>query len=220
MHDHDDLAKYYYLDLAAAYVRGSRADAPVLSDLELVRHGLSVGLRLHRFKRTTELPRIRRVLGILRGMHPDNVLDVGSGRGVFLWPLLDAFPKTPVTAIDRLDHRIDEIQMVIDGGVDRLRATVGDVTDLDFPDDSFDVTTILEVLEHLPKPGHAVEELIRVTRRCIVVSVPSKPDENPEHLHLFDESALRELFSDKRVNAVRCEHVLNHLVAVIPLAKS
>jgi hypothetical protein len=32
------------------------------------------------------LPRVRKVLGVLRGVHPANLLDVGSGRGAFLWP--------------------------------------------------------------------------------------------------------------------------------------
>ena len=38
-------------------------------------------LRLHRFKRTAGLPRVRRVLGALKGFAPETLLDVGSGRG-------------------------------------------------------------------------------------------------------------------------------------------
>lgn len=44
------------------------------------------------FKRTAALPRVRKVLGILHGLGPESVLDVGSGRGVFLCPLLDGIP--------------------------------------------------------------------------------------------------------------------------------
>ena len=40
-------------------------------------------LRLHRFKRTMELPRVRKVLGILNGLQPRDLLDIGSGRGAF-----------------------------------------------------------------------------------------------------------------------------------------
>ena len=51
--------------------------------------------KLHKFKRIDELPRVRRVIGMLRGaLRPTSLLDVGSGRGAFLWPLLDAFPRS------------------------------------------------------------------------------------------------------------------------------
>jgi len=102
----DDLPARYHLDPAAAFVRGKLADAPDLPPADLVRHGLKAGLRLHKFKRTSGLPRVRRVLGVLRGLAPADLLDVGSGRGVFLWPLLDAFPELRVTAIDRNPQRV------------------------------------------------------------------------------------------------------------------
>src|SRR5687768_8078680 len=83
----------YFTRLAAAYVRGKLGrDAPRVSHDELIAAGLAGGLRLHKFKRSTELPRVRKVLGLLRGLSPASLLDVGSGRGTFLWPLLDAFP--------------------------------------------------------------------------------------------------------------------------------
>ncbi|HKB05161.1 MAG TPA: hypothetical protein VKD90_23250 [Gemmataceae bacterium] len=77
---------HYFLDLAAAFVRGRLPDAPDLPPAELVEYGRTQGLRVHKFKRATELPRVRRVLGILRGIGPAEVLDIGSGRGTFLWP--------------------------------------------------------------------------------------------------------------------------------------
>ena len=46
-----------------------------------------------------------RVLGTLRGIAPTHLLDIGTGRGVFLWPLLDAFPSLMVTAVERDDVR-------------------------------------------------------------------------------------------------------------------
>ena len=88
----------FYLDLAAAYVRGARPDAPDLPPAELVRFGHEAGLRLHRFKRTAGLPRVRRVLGILpydrRFLRP---LGAGliAGTVALLLPLagLDPLPR-------------------------------------------------------------------------------------------------------------------------------
>src|SRR4051812_29428809 len=89
----------YHLELAAAFVRGR---LPHLTGPpgELIAEGLARGLRLHKFKRDSELPRVRAVLGAQRGIAPETLLDVGSGRGTFLWPMLAAMPDLDVTAVD------------------------------------------------------------------------------------------------------------------------
>ena len=81
----------YFTDLATAFVRGRLGDPAATID-----DGRKAGLRLHKFKRNTELPRVKRVLGMLRGLAPESLLDLGSGRGTFLWPLLASFPHLPV----------------------------------------------------------------------------------------------------------------------------
>jgi hypothetical protein len=210
----DDLASRYYLDLACAFIRGKLPDAPVLASADLFRHGESAGLRLHKFKRSSILPRVRRVFGVLHNLAPEHLLDVGSGRGVFLWPLLDTFPSLRVTCIDQREDRVADLQAVSAGGVGRLDATVMDATRLDFPDDHFDGVTLLEVLEHIPEPQLAVAEAVRVARRFVAVSVPSKPDDNPEHIHLFDGQSFTALFREAGISRISIDHVLNHIVAL------
>ena len=227
----------YYSRLAAAYVRGKLAGTPVagaqralfaapLDTLAttdfaaLIQLGLEAGLRLHRFKRTMELPRVRKVLGILKGLQPSSLLDIGSGRGAFLWPLLDAFPDLPITALDLLDHRVADILAVRDGGVSTVMAVRGDATRLPFADASFEVVTMLEVLEHIPDTRRALAAVCRVASRFVVLSVPSKPDNNPEHIHLFDQRTLAELLSDYGMTHLHVEYVLNHLIVVARSASS
>jgi ubiquinone/menaquinone biosynthesis C-methylase UbiE len=212
-----DLATRYYTALAAAYVRGTLPGAPDLAPAELVRFGLRAGLRLRRFQRAAALPRVRKVLGLLRGLGPADLLDVGSGRGVSLWPLLDAFPGLPVLAIDTVPRRVEALGAVAAGGVPSLRAARMDVTRLALPDRSADGVTCLDVLESLPEPGPAVAEVVRVARRFVLVSVPSRPDDDPAHLHLFSPDALRDLFAEAGVTRVRFDFVLNHLVALAML---
>jgi 2-polyprenyl-3-methyl-5-hydroxy-6-metoxy-1,4-benzoquinol methylase len=208
------LAERYYLDFAAAFVRGKLPGAPRLSPAELMQFGLQAGLRLHKFKRSSELPRVRCVLGMLRGLAPHELLDLGSGRGVFLWPLLDAFPHLPVAALDRNPRRAEDLHAVRRGGIERLTALTGDVCHLPFADKSMDAVTCLEVLEHLPQPEWAAAEAVRVARRFLIVSVPSKADDNPEHIQLFTRARLAALLRAAGVRRIHFEGVLNHLVAL------
>jgi ubiquinone/menaquinone biosynthesis C-methylase UbiE len=210
-----DLGRRFYLEPAAAFVRHALPGAPAVPPAELVRLGLHAGLRLHRFKRTADLPRVRKVLGILRGLGPESVLDVGSGRGVFLWPLLDAFPSLPVIALDHSGNRVAHLRAVAAGGVSRLQPLLADVHRLELADKSVDVVTFLEVLEHLEKPAVALAEVLRVASRFVVLSVPSKEDDNPEHIHLFTRSSLEQLLHAAGAARVTFDGVLNHLIAVV-----
>jgi ubiquinone/menaquinone biosynthesis C-methylase UbiE len=225
-----DTQQDYYSLLAAAYARGKLRStlagefpelfAPDLEELseDEIRQLLALAhqheLRLHRFKRTMELPRVRKVLGVLRGLQPASLLDIGTGRGVFLWPLLDAFPALPVTCVDCLEYRVADLQAVRAGGVSHLEAIHADVTALPFPENSFDVVTMLEVLEHIPDTRRALAEVCRVARHFVLFSVPSKADDNPEHIHLFNQEQLRVLLGEQGIGRVRFDYVLNHLIVV------
>lgn len=227
----------YFLKFAAAFVRGKalQGEIPPLSgslaarDLDglgdddcsvIFEHGLAHDLRLHKFKRTMGLARVQRVLGALRGIAPGDLLDIGSGRGAFLWPLLDAFPDLAVTACDRQERRAQDIAAVNLGGVNRLSAMHGDATALEFADRQFDVVTMLEVLEHIDDCRQALAEVVRVARRAVVISVPSHEDDNPEHIHLFDPRRLRTMLADVGVTQVSFDYVPGHIVAVATIGLS
>ena len=204
---------HYYQPLAAAFVRGKLGEMPGLSESETILAGLGAGLRLHKFKRNDGLLRVRAVLGVLRGLSPANLLDIGSGRGTFLWPLLDAFPSLPVTAVDMAERRVADIAAVRAGGIERLSTIRTDAAALGFAADSADVVTLLEVLEHLNRPESAAREAVRVARRFVVASVPSKEDSNPEHIRLFNKTSLSELFRAVGARSVSVAFVLNHMIA-------
>jgi len=201
--------------LAAAYVRGLLPDLePGLSDAALISRGRAAGLKLHRFKRSMELPRVRAVIGVLKALEPSSVLDIGTGRGVFLWPLLESFPELSVTAVEPDARRRGHLEAVRRGGFDRLTVLGADASRLDLPDRSFDVVTALEVLEHQHDPGPMASEAVRLARRFVIASVPSKPDDNPEHVRLFTRASLEALFKRAGAANVRIDYVLNHIVAV------
>ncbi len=215
--DNQWTAERWHLSPAVAYVRGHlglRADEP---DAAVLDAAVRAGLRLYRFKRKPLLPRVSKVLGALKGIQPAELLDIGSGRGAFLWPLLDQFPSMPVTVIDQDEIRATQLECVRSGGISRLDAYQMDATCMDFDSKSFDVVTALEVLEHIPSCREAVAECVRVARRFVLVSVPSKPDDNPQHINLFTSASLAEILQQTGATRVAISYVPNHMIAVATL---
>jgi len=200
----------YFTELAGAFVRGRlRNQSATLED------GLQSGLRLHKFKADTQLPRVQRILGILHGMTPQRLLDVGSGRGTFLWPLLESFPELAVTAIDVSPQRAADLAAVRRGGITRLTVAQMSAEQMGFGPKSFDVVTMLEVLEHMLSPQAALRCAVSVARCFVLMSVPSVPDDNPEHLRLFTPEQLRDMAKDAGAVRTTIEHVLNHRIVII-----
>jgi len=128
-----------------------------------------------------------------------SVLDIGARDGHFSRLLTDYFEE--VTALD-LEKPAFEFP--------RVKTVAGDITQLQFSDDSFDCVFCAEVLEHIPALEQACRELVRVARHEIVIGVPYRQDTrvgrttcsqcgkvNPPwaHVNTFDEAKLRKLFS-------------------------
>jgi ubiquinone/menaquinone biosynthesis C-methylase UbiE len=96
-------------------------------------------------------------------------LEVGCGEGVIA---------------DRLHHRFGEV-VALDLPDAGLRADWrryhgprflhASAHQLPFTDDQFDVVVAAEVLEHLPDPVKGLQEMARVGRRHLVLSVPREP---------------------------------------------
>lgn len=220
----NELADKYFIHLAAAFVRGKGAAANFTNEtlpdrvdeealIGIIQKGLNSGLRLHKFKKTMGLQRVSRVLGVLRGLQPESLLDVGSGRGAFLWPLLNEFPQLNVTCIDLLQDRVEDILAVRRGGVQNLQAEIMSAEKIEYDPESFDVVTMLEVLEHMPRPEAAIQEGLRVARRAVIITVPSREDDNPEHIHLLGKNELEKITAHLNCRT-NFHYVLNHLMMV------
>lgn len=221
----------YFDKFAAAFVRGKLGKYHTSQPLpefctlpleqlsepqieKLLGLGKETGLQFHKFKRTIGLPRVHKVLGILEGLRPVNLLDIGTGRGVFLWPMLNEFPLLPVTCIDILDKSVSDLQALRQGGLNQLTVIKMDTAQMAFKNDSFDVITMLEVLEHVQEPKNAISEICRVARRFVILTAPSKEDNNPEHIHLFNGSLLENMLMINGVKSVKFDYVLNHMIAL------
>lgn len=187
----------------------TEADAQALID-----YGTAHEIKLYHFKSKEDLPRVRAVLGVLYGIQPQNLLDVGSGRGVFLFPFMREFPDVPVTSVDILPHRVEMLKTVAAGGMTKLQAYNENICAWEAPDGCFDVVTMLEVLEHIPDADAAVRNAVRMAGRFVIVSVPSHPDSNPEHIHLFTKDMLTEMFTSAGCKKLNFGGVNGHMILV------
>lgn len=181
---------------------------------EIIDYGKKTGLKMYRFKEKEDLPRVKAVIGFLKAIYPQSLLDVGSGRGVFLFPFMREFPETPVTSLDILPHRVEFLNAIHDGGVSRLTALNEDICTWNICESSYDVVTMLEVLEHIPEVEKAVNNAVRIAKRYIVVSVPSKPDNNPEHIHLLTKDKLTDMLTRAGAKKLHFSGVNGHLLMI------
>lgn len=100
-------------------------------------------------------------------------LDIGCGEGQMLDDLRARGSVGSITAVDLDMQRLSRAR-----NRNPKAVYVGsDVNLLPFPDGAFDYVLAAEVLEHLPDPGRAMRELMRVTKTGakLVATVPHEP---------------------------------------------
>jgi ubiquinone/menaquinone biosynthesis C-methylase UbiE len=214
----------YYLPLLIAFVRGSLKSQCIdnqlftkniqdLSESEievLLTYAQQHDLKTYNFKQNRDLPRVAKIMSWLRAVRPQSLLDIGTGRGAFLYPFLSEFTDCQVLSIDILAHRLQELEAIVQGGLPNLKVQKADIQSVDWPDASFEAITALEVIEHIPDTEQVIKQLYRLAQKHIFISVPSKPDDNPEHIHLFDEARFKELFAPYPNVSLKFEQVQNH----------
>lgn len=101
---------------------------------------------------------------------PRRILEVGVGEGEIYERLRERYPDADVAAIDLPDD-----DLAREWQRRGIPATFADATSLPFGDDHFDLVLAIEVLEHVPGPSRALDEIARVATGDVVVSVPREP---------------------------------------------
>lgn len=110
---------------------------------------------------------LREILDMTEG----KILDVGAGEGdayTFLSPEITGRGIVAVEPNTAYFERMTKIAPTVE-------QIEGSIYRLPFEDNSFDTVMCLEVLEHLTEPDKGLQELVRVCRRWLVLSVPREP---------------------------------------------
>jgi SAM-dependent methyltransferase len=97
-----------------------------------------------------------------------NLLDVGCGEGYWLRHLSER-THLDLSGVDISPVKLRKAREILDG---KANLSVADAVSLPYETRQFEQVTALEVLEHLPKWRKCLEELLRVSSKRIVISVP------------------------------------------------
>jgi 2-polyprenyl-3-methyl-5-hydroxy-6-metoxy-1,4-benzoquinol methylase len=104
---------------------------------------------------------------------PSSILDVGCGEGVLVHGWAQRLPGARLVGIDLQEESIQA------GWAQRqapnLEYRVMEASSLPFADGEFELASAIEVLEHVPDPGHTLVEMARCAQRHLLVSVPREP---------------------------------------------
>ena len=158
-------------------------------------------------KCSREQERIRNLVDIMpKGF--STLLDVGARNGYISSQLTPYFRS--ITVLDLKKPELNKENII---------CVRGDVTHLEFMDNSFDVILCSEVLEHIPPEllSKACEEMTRVSKHFVITGTPYKQDVrlgrticlsckriNPPwgHLNSFDENKLKKLFEPLTLRSI------------------
>jgi SAM-dependent methyltransferase len=125
-------------------------------------------------------------------------IDLGSGTG-YGTHSLSKFAKN-ILGVDISEEAVAHATWCYDAS--NLRYEVGDVTNLSYPDESFEAAISFEVIEHLGRPEDLVKEALRLLKAdgVFVVSTPDKQTYsndrnhvNPHHLKEMYPLEFREI---------------------------
>ncbi len=135
---------------------------------------VAVGVSIWRFSRRGKFEVWARLLTELMLRGDERVLDLGCGRGAVLLAAAKLVPRGSVVGVDiwRPDQTGNSMQATLanadaEGVADRVELHTRDMTDLQFPDGSFDLVVSSLAIHNLPGNDarrSAIDEAVRVLR--------------------------------------------------------
>lgn len=147
---------------------------------------------------------INNILSEIDSLQISSILDVGCGTG-FMTKRLKAHSSNCIAC----DINISRLKLAREYTLSTIPLVAADITHLPFKKSTFDLLVVAEVLEHVPDTHAMLRELVDVSRRYVLITVPNEPIfrtanffrgknltrfGNPEdHIHHFNMKSLKEL---------------------------
>jgi 2-polyprenyl-3-methyl-5-hydroxy-6-metoxy-1,4-benzoquinol methylase len=111
------------------------------------------------------------LISLIKSLKVGSILDAGCGEGFTMDKLIKSDVGRRIEGIEYSKESILFGKKLFP----RLNIRQASIYDLPYKDNSFDLVICTEVLEHLLEPEKAVKEMLRVTQKYLIVSVPNEP---------------------------------------------
>ena len=160
---------------------------------------------------------LRTVIDTIKPLGVKSILDVGCGEGFTLSQLKKETSFQKLEGVDAVKESITVGKKLHPD----LPLKLGDIYDLDYKDNSFDILLCTEVLEHLAKPADALKELIRVSKKYVLVTVPNEPwftisrilrgknllqlGAHPEHIQWWTANEFKKFVGKQKAGKIRLQ---------------
>lgn len=113
----------------------------------------------------------RNLVNLTASKKVDSILDVGCGEGFTLNRLKGKGIGNKLEGVEYSKAAIELGHKMYPN----IKIKQGNIYQLPYKDNSFDLVLCTEVLEHLDKPEEGLKELVRVSKKYLVISVPNEP---------------------------------------------
>ena len=111
------------------------------------------------------------LISIIKDLSPNTILDAGCGEGFTMNKLSKNGIGKEIEGIEYMKEAISLGKKLYSD----LANKQGSVYELPYKDNSFDLVICTEVLEHLEEPAKALKEILRVSKKYLIISVPNEP---------------------------------------------
>ena len=207
----DQISSIYYSQLTPAFIRGKLATdsssqtyfKKPLEDLvteeknELIKLGEEKKLELDFLKKQNPAPYLGKLFGVLRGIQPDQVVNLEKKETDFIWKLVDEFHYLPTIALSMNIQQVDRVKSLHKGGFTTLttKENLPFPKLQGYPNNQFDVVTSTDGFETQEELMEALPELVRITKRFIILTFPE----------VFNQKLIRDYLESQNVLQFRIE---------------
>jgi len=151
------------------------------------------------------------LISLTKPLRIESILDAGCGEGFTMNKLKENGIGEKIEGIEYEKDAIAFGKKLFPN----LTIKQGSIYELPYKDNSFDLITCTEVLEHLEKPAKALQEMLRVTKKYLIISVPNEPlfmlsnflrgknlsrlGNDPDHINHWNPLSLKKYLSQNKV---------------------
>ena len=111
------------------------------------------------------------LISLAKPLNPSTILDAGCGEGFTMDKLTKSGIGKKIEGVEYSKEAILLGRKIFPN----LIFKEGSAYDLPYEGSSFDLVVCTEVLEHLDNPQKALHEILRVSKKYIILSVPNEP---------------------------------------------